>query len=158
VNNQRHILVADDCEDDFLLLEVGFRKCNLAHKLYHVPDGERAIMYLEGMAPYHDRNKFPFPDLLILDVQMPNGNGFEVLERLQERHHIRIPVLMFSSSNAPRDIETSMRLGATDYLVKPLSLEGMGELATVIDERWLQRPQPRQMEVEGRESQKQKDY
>ena len=140
--------MADDSDDDFLLIEAAFRKSKLAHKLYHVPDGGRAIMYLEGVAPFHDRTKFPFPDLLILDVQMPGGNGFEVLGRLREQHHIRIPAVMFSSSNASRDIETALRLGAADYFVKPLTLQGMAELAKTIDQRWLRGKRPRQIEAE----------
>ena len=105
-------------------------------------------MYLDGEAAYHDRDKFPFPDVLILDVKMPNGNGFEVLGRLRERQHIRIPVLMFSASDAPRDIAASMRLGARDYFVKPLSVQGMMDLAKSINERWLRGTVPPQVEVE----------
>ena len=158
MDNQRHILMADDCEDDFLLFEAAFRKSNLAHKLYHVPDGERALMYLEGVAPFHDRTKFPFPDLLILDVKMPGMNGFEVLGRLREQNNIQVPVLMFSSSNSPRDIEMSMRLGAAEYFVKPLSLAGMAELAKDINQRWLRRTQAGQRDGEDQKAGIRKDY
>ena len=80
---------------------------------------------------------FPFPDLLMLDIKMPHGNGFEVLEALQKRPEIRLPVVIFSASSAQQDIQTAMGLGAKDYFVKPVSIHGMAELAKKLDERWL---------------------
>jgi CheY-like chemotaxis protein len=131
------VLVADDLTDDFLLLKAAFRKAGLPHRLVHVDDGDHAIMYLEGISPYCDRQRFPFPDLLILDVQMPNTNGFDVLTVLRKRPHIALPVVMFSSSNIVRDIQLAAELGAIHFFTKPLALSGMTELVKTIDERWL---------------------
>jgi CheY-like chemotaxis protein len=134
------VLMADDLDDDFLLLKAAFRKAALPHTLVHVPDGDHAIMYLEGVPPFSDRYRFPFPDLLILDIQMPHGNGFHVLTILRARHELLVPVVMFSNSNIAQDIQTSMRLGAIHFFTKPISLKGMTQLAQTIHDRWLTKP------------------
>ena len=141
-----HILIADDSDDDFLLLKAAFRKAGLTHKLIHVHDGEQTMMYLQGTKPFHDRNTFPFPDLLMLDIKMPHGNGFEVLEELRKRPEIRLPVVMFSASSAQQDVQMAMELGAADYFVKPLSLQAMAELAATLNERWFKSGSPRSEE------------
>jgi len=87
---QRTVLVADDSEDDFLLLKIAFSRVNFPHKLLHVLDGDHVITYLDGVSPFSDREHFPFPDLLILDIQMPYGNGFDVLTILSDRPAIQI--------------------------------------------------------------------
>jgi CheY-like chemotaxis protein len=131
------VLVADDSEDDFLLLRTAFTKAGLPHRLFHVGDGNHAIMYLEGIAPFSDRHRFPFPHLVILDIQMPNGNGFEVLSILRERPLIQAPVVMFSSSSIARDVRLAAELGAIHFFTKPISVGEMMELARTVDARWL---------------------
>ena len=131
------ILVADDSEDDFLLLQAAFRTADLPHTLIHVPDGNQAIMYLQGLSPFSDRHRFPFPNFLVLDLQMPHGNGFEVLTFLRGQPELQVPALMWSSSDLVQDIQTSMQLGAHHFCTKPASLQGMVELAKTIHDRWL---------------------
>jgi CheY-like chemotaxis protein len=136
----KFLLVADDCEDDFLLLKVSFRRAGLPHRLFHVEDGDHAIMYLEGSSAFSDRRRFPFPDLLVLDIQMPHGNGFQVLSILRNYPEIQVPVVMFSASNLPSDMQLAAELGATYFFTKPISLQATVELAQTMDERWLRKP------------------
>jgi CheY-like chemotaxis protein len=131
-----HILIADDCDDDVLLLKAAFRKAGLSHRLTHVHDGEQTITYLKGAAPFEDRKTFPFPDLLMLDIKMPNLNGFDVLDALRNLPDLRVPVVIFSASGAHEDMETALGLGAAEYFVKPVSLSAMAELVRALDERW----------------------
>jgi len=131
-----HILIADDCDDDVLLLKAAFRQAGLSHKLTHLHDGYQTITYLKGTDPFQDREAFPFPDLLMLDLKMPQSDGFEVLATLRNRPEIRLPVVILSASAANGDMQTAMNLGAAEYVVKPLSLGSMAELAKALDERW----------------------
>ena len=76
----RPILLAEDSEDDATVLRSTLRKAGLAAPVVVVPDGSQAIAYLKGEGIYADRDLFPLPGLLLLDLKMPGKNGFEVLE------------------------------------------------------------------------------
>jgi CheY-like chemotaxis protein len=118
------------------LLKAAFRQARLGHRLTHLHDGNQIITYLKGADPFQDRDAFPFPDLLMLDLKMPQADGFEVLAILRNRPEIRLPVVIFSASGAQEDMQTAFGLGAAEYFVKPVSLTAMAELAKALDERW----------------------
>jgi CheY-like chemotaxis protein len=120
------ILWAEDDENDAILFKRAFQKEHLPKTIVRVHDGEEVIKYLKGDGCYADRSKYPLPSLLLLDIKMPQKDGFEVLEWKQSRPDLRdLPVVMFSSSDIERDVETAERLGARAYLVKPGTLDGM---------------------------------
>ena len=79
-----NILLAEDNDNDVLLLRQALRTANPAISLHVARDGEQTIRYLKGEGPYADREKFPFPSLLLLDLKMPRKNGFEVEEKKVE--------------------------------------------------------------------------
>src|SRR6266478_2355554 len=76
------ILLAEDREDDILLIRKAFAAAHVPNPLHVVRDGEEAIAYLSGEGSYAIRSEFPLPDLFLLDLKMPRLDGFEVLERL----------------------------------------------------------------------------
>src|SRR5688572_10935023 len=77
------ILLVEDSEDDAFFLARALKSHNRFVVIHHAKDGEEAVAYLTGDAKFSDRARFPFPDLMILDLKMPNKNGFEVLEAIQ---------------------------------------------------------------------------
>jgi len=77
------VLVADDSEDDRLLMKQALRRAKRLELAGEVTNGREAIAYLSGHADFGDREKFPLPDLLLLDLKMPHKDGFEVLQWLQ---------------------------------------------------------------------------
>jgi CheY-like chemotaxis protein len=134
----KHILVAEDSEDDFMLLRIAFEKAGLPHALHPVENGEQAIQYLSRQAPFSDRTAHPFAHLLILDLKMPLTNGFEVLEFLSAHPDIKIPVvLVLSGSIIPEDKNKALKLGAVAYFPKPIELGDYIELAKTIHTQWL---------------------
>jgi CheY-like chemotaxis protein len=117
------ILVAEDNGDDALLLKRAFSKAAPDLPLCFVRDGQEAIDFLAG-GPLQGNPSFrPPATLVLLDLKMPRCDGFDVLAWLQSRPELRdIPVIVFSSSDEPRDMDRAHALGAKVYLVKPTDL------------------------------------
>ncbi len=132
------ILVAEDDENDIVILSYAFKQAGLAHTLARVADGEAAIDYLRGEGPYADREKFPLPDLLLLDLKMPKVSGFEVLAWLQTQPSLDdIPVVVLSGSELEEDKLETARLGANAFHTKPNDFRKVVKLVQELDARWL---------------------
>jgi CheY-like chemotaxis protein len=131
------VLVADDSDADFFILEKAFELAKLSHKLLRVRDGDQAIIYLKGEKPFGDRERWPFPDLLVLDEKMPSAGGFEVLQFLEGQTEIRVPAVLLSGSVAPQDVHKALELGAAEYIRKPEGLSELIVMVQTIHHRWL---------------------
>jgi len=133
------ILVAEDDPNDVFFLRRAFQKAAIKCHILDVSNGQEAIFYLQGMAPYSNRVDYPLPQLLVLDLKMPLMNGFDVLEWLRGQPGLaQLPALVLSSSGQDEDISRARGLGARDYLVKPTDLAQLSELAREIATKWLQ--------------------
>jgi len=120
------ILVADDDECAELLMTTAFERAGLVRPIQFVRDGVEAIAYLSGEGIYSDRAKSPLPTVLLLDLNMPRKDGFEVLSWIRRQPALRqLHVYVLSGSSQARDIHRAYELGATSYLVKPGNLEGL---------------------------------
>jgi two-component system response regulator len=107
------VLVAEDDPNDELFLRMGFTEAAVNATVLFVNSGERAIAYLKGLPPFDDSQRYPRPDLLLLDLQMPRVCGLEVLQWLQAQPESRrVPVVVFTGSLSPRDCEQALALGA----------------------------------------------
>jgi len=114
------ILLAEDHEDDVLLLRQAFLKAGVTSQLHVVNDGDEAIEYLNAGGKFGDRSTFPFPDVLLLDLNLPRRNGFEVLEWVrQQPANAGLVVHVMSASAREVDVTRAYRLGANSYVVKP---------------------------------------
>src|SRR5205823_3167693 len=117
----------------------GFEKAGLEHKLVHVFDVEEGMDYLKGLSPFSDRGKYPFPDLVMLDIKIPRESGFDMLRRLRFHDELRaLPVVMVSNSALKGDVETARSLGAREFFTKPSGIKEYQEIALGLDKRWLQ--------------------
>lgn len=124
------VLLVDDCEDDALLMRVVFKRAGFTQKLQRANDGEEAVAYLGGEGDYADRVRFPWPDVVLLDLNMPRLNGFEVLAWMREHGTFkRTHVHVLSASSRSEDIARSYELGVNSYLVKPGNLDGLVTMA-----------------------------
>jgi len=132
------ILYAEDEENDVLFLERAFKLAGSTHTLKAVPDGAQALEYLTGEGIFADRTRHPFPDLILLDINMPKKSGFDVLEwlRSQPRYN-SLPALILTSSSRPEDMEKARQLGADDYLLKPSDPLKLVEVVRSLQEHWL---------------------
>jgi CheY-like chemotaxis protein len=135
------ILVAEDHEDDIFFMRRAFNKARLSSILRIVRDGQEAVDYLAGRPPYTDRVLHPFPSLLLLDLNMPRMNGFDVLVWLRGRPTFSdLPVVVFSTSDLEEDIARARELGANEYCVKPLGVDGLVGFVKELHDRWLTQP------------------
>lgn len=132
------ILLVEDDPNDVLLIQRAFRKANLANPLYVVEDGENALAYLAGQGDYADRQQYPLPVLMLLDLKLPRKSGFEVLEWLRQQPGLKrlLVVVLTSSANGP-DINRAYDLGANSYLVKPVSFDALLEMVRTLGAYWL---------------------
>jgi len=132
------VLLAEDDPDDVLLTHLAFEKARLANPLQVVRDGEEAIAYLKGEWRFKDRARFPLPILLLLDLNMPKVNGFQVLEWLQTYPMLgRMPVAVMTSSDHDPHVTRAYELGADSYLIKPPDAEALLALVQRLRAYWL---------------------
>ena len=126
MTDQQTILLVDDSENDLALMNIAFRRAELNSPLQVVHNGEEAIAYLAGEGRYTDRNEFPLPAVMLLDLNMPMKDGFDVLAWLRKQSGLkRLSIIVLTSSLRPKDVERAFELGAHSYLVKPVALEDL---------------------------------
>jgi CheY-like chemotaxis protein len=114
-NGTFRVLLVDDSEDDRLFLRMVLRGNPKLALVAEVCDGEEAISYLTGEAGFADRKRFPFPDVMLLDLKMPGKTGYDVLKWLRTQSFNRLVVIVVSGSFLPEDISASLALGAAAY-------------------------------------------
>src|SRR5437867_2355765 len=132
------MLVAEDRDDEVQLLKLAFERAKVSLPLHFVRNGEEAIDYLQGAGRFADRHEHPLPRLLLLDLNMPLRDGFEVLEWLRLQPGLRrLLVIVFTSSELPEDVNRAFELGANSYLVKPANFKKLEETARYLEEYWL---------------------
>ena len=137
VPNNIPILVADDDAQDTMLVKMAVQKASLNLQLASVQDGEEAIDYLLGKADFADRQTHPFPKLVLLDLKMPRLNGFDVLDFVRGQPGLRqLPIVIFSSSDDPKDIQRAYDGGANSYLCKPHSNDDLSALLKALEDYW----------------------
>jgi two-component system response regulator len=129
-------LLADDSEDDALLLELAFQRLERFRLVRGAMDGRQTIAYLRGEGEFSDRSKHPFPHLLLLDLRMPRGDGFDVLRWLRDQSFSQLLVVVLSGSAYEADRRKALRMGADYFLTKPLrfdqQVETLRELETTV--------------------------
>ncbi len=132
------ILLVEDNPDDVVLIRRAFQKARLLNPLHVVMSGEEAIEYLSGGGRYEARTEYPLPNLVLLDIKMPRVNGFEVLKWIRRQPGLRaLRVVMLTSSDEIRDVNTAYQLGANSFLVKPVDFERLVEIFQALSGYWL---------------------
>lgn len=141
------VLLADDDEEDAFTVRRGFAKSDLDFDFKHLSDGEELLAYLEALENRGDNpepsvgadedDRSLQPDLILLDINMPRMNGFEVLDRMRSNPKLGvIPVVILTSSNNDADVSVCYSLGARSYFVKPLTLTEMAVFVEAIANYW----------------------
>jgi len=131
-------LLVEDDEDQIALVRRAFRKANIVNPLQVVKSGQEAMVYLEGAGPYSNRDEFPLPKLVLLDLKMPGINGFDVLRWIRQQPALRaLRVIVLTASNEIRDVNLAYQLGANSFLVKPVDFNDFVQLTQAIQGYWI---------------------
>lgn len=134
----RSLLYVEDEQTDGQLMRIAFRQEGLEGALRIVKDGKGALDYLSGAPPYADRQAFPAPAVVLLDLNLPEGSGFEVLKWIRTHPlHSTLPVVVFTASEFGADRARAALLGANEFISKPGSLPQVRYIVRQLNERWL---------------------
>ena len=134
ISDRRLILLIEDNSDDELLVKRTFDRAGGKHRIYTLRTGEDAVAYLNGHGPFEDREQFPMPGLVLLDIKLPGIDGFSVLRSIRQAWApSRLPVVMLTASDRIQDANQAYQLGANSFLVKPLDFENAQELVRSLD-------------------------
>jgi len=132
------VLLAEDNPSDVFIVKRLFQKFKLQGSIQVVSDGDEAIAYLSGTGKYSDRERFPLPAVVLLDLKLPRRSGLEVLEWLKAQPVLgRLPVVILTSSKQPSDINQAYDRGANSYVCKTVNPRDSEELGRLIHSYWL---------------------
>jgi len=128
------ILIVEDNEGDVLLMKEALRESGIEFHLKHLADGEQALAYLSA----GNETSEAIPDLVLLDLNLPKRDGWEVLQILRQSPHLgRTPVVILSSSNAPEDRDRAAGIASLIYIRKPSNLQDLFAIGKRIEDFWL---------------------
>jgi len=132
------ILLVEDNPADQRLTQRALKRGSLDVKLIIVNDGQEAMDYLLGNEPFSNRTIHQIPDLILLDINMPRMDGFQVLKEIREHETLRtVPVIMLTTSSHERDVIESYQLGVNAYINKPVQIEEFIKAILRVEDFWL---------------------
>lgn len=136
-NNPKPLLIIEDSDEDFTALTRMMHKANICNPIYRCEDGEEALDFLYHEGEYEDESLSPRPSLIVLDLNLPGTDGREVLTELKQSQDLQsIPVVIFSTSSNPKDIDACYRQGVSGYIVKPMNTQRLHQLVHTFLEYW----------------------
>ncbi|MDJ0568189.1 MAG: response regulator [Pleurocapsa sp. MO_192.B19] len=136
-NKQQPLLIIEDSDEDFTALTRMMSKANIHNPIYRCEDGEEALDFLYHEGEYDNESLSPRPSLIILDLNLPGTDGREVLAELKQNEDLQtIPVVIFSTSSNPKDIDACYRHGISGYIAKPMDTSRLNQLVQTFLEYW----------------------
>ncbi len=133
------LLMADDDPDDRMLAGDALKEARLGNEMFYVEDGEELLDYLHHRGQYSDLSKSPRPGLILLDLNMPKRDGREALKEIKADPDLRqVPVVVLTTSRAEEDIYRTYDLGASSFITKPVTFEGLVEVMRSLKKYWFE--------------------
>ncbi|MGB3237721.1 MAG: response regulator [Geitlerinemataceae cyanobacterium] len=135
----RVLLTIEDSDEDFAAFKWVMKKLSLSYPVFRCADGDDAFDFLYGNGKYADRSRFPQPSVICLDLNLPGTDGREILSQIKQDETLqKIPVVIFTTSDNPRDIELCYQYGASGYIVKPIHLNHLVESLNSFFKYWFE--------------------
>ncbi len=121
------LILAEDDEGHANLVQRNLKRAGFVNEMVHVKDGQEALDFIRGEGAHVDRTMTDWV-LLLLDINMPRVDGIEVLRRIKaDPQTAKIPVIMLTTTDDPREVERCYQLGCSVYLTKPVEYDGFIE-------------------------------
>lgn len=132
------ILQVEDEENDVLFFKLAAQKAGILHPIQIARDGREALAYLRSEGKFMNREQYPQPCLVLLDLKLPQMPGLEVLKSIRQEPACGRPiVVVFSSSDLDVDVDQAYALGANSYVVKPATPGELQQIVVAIRDYWL---------------------
>jgi CheY-like chemotaxis protein len=131
------ILQVEDDPNDVFLLQHAMTQAEVANPIQVATDGQQAIDYLKGAGKFSDRETFPLPCLVLLDLKLPPVMGLNVLRWIRQQPAPALVVVMLTASGEDTDIAAAYRLGANAFLTKPSKASRLEDMAKALKDFWL---------------------
>lgn len=131
------ILLVEDNPSHMELAGEAIKEASTLTKVMYVKTGEDALSYLYREGKYNDEEKYPRPDLILLDLKLPGTNGKDVLRQIKSDKRTRaIPVIILSISALDKDVDECYMLGANGYITKPMDFGQFVAIVKTIPFYW----------------------
>jgi len=132
------ILLVEDNSDHAELTLRAMEESLVVNRMFHVEDGQAALDYLHGRGRYADRQQFPLPHLVLLDLRLPKVDGLDVLREVKGDEFLRaVPVVILTTSDAERDMAMAYEYHANSYVTKPVNFDDFSRLLKDLGFYWL---------------------
>jgi len=133
------ILLVEDSPEDYEATVRAFKRSGLKNPIYRCEDGENALDFLHRRGPYADPERSPRPGVILLDLNLPGTDGREVLTAIKRDEQLKqIPVIVLTTSNDARDVESCYQAGANSYIQKPVDMEGFVRAIERLNGYWFE--------------------
>ncbi|MDI9245615.1 response regulator [Marinobacter sp. CHS3-4] len=131
------IVLAEDDEDDQMIVRKAFKKARFRSPLQMVSDGQELMRYLRAEGEYSDRQSFPMPGLILLDLNMPVMSGEEALAEIKADKNLKhIPVVILTTTDDQTGVNRCYELGASTFITKPVTFSGFLEVVSELQLYW----------------------
>jgi CheY-like chemotaxis protein len=138
-NRTQPLLIVEDSDEDYACFERIISRLSIFHTIYRCTSGDDALDFLRRTGNYTDRSQAPRPGMILLDLNLPGTDGREVLEEIKQDALLKmIPVVVFTTSDNPTDVDVCYRCGANGYVVKPIDIHNLTKTVQVIADYWLE--------------------
>ena len=133
------LLVVEDSNEDFKMLQRLMRRMHVTNPIYRCVDGDEMLKFLYQQGNYQNTEVAPRPSVILLDLNLPGLDGRELLGRLKQDGSFKeIPIVVFTTSSNPSDIDLCYQKGANGYLVKPMDSQQLHKLVRAFVDYWLE--------------------
>ncbi|HEY9640936.1 MAG TPA: response regulator [Coleofasciculaceae cyanobacterium] len=133
------LLIIEDSNEDFAAFQRFLPQSSLSIPIHRCADGDEALAFLYRTDRYAHPNNAPRPGMILLDLNLPGTDGREVLRQIKQDESLRlIPVVVFTTSNNPGDMEACYQQGVNDYIIKPMDFTLLKRSVQTIIDYWFE--------------------
>lgn len=138
-NQTQSLLLIEDSDEDFEAFRRIVRKSSLKNQIYRCTNGDDALDFLYQSGKYCDSTIATRPGIILLDLNLPGTDGREVLEQIKQDHTLKtIPVVVFTTSSNPKDIDTCYQYGVNGYIIKPIDVKKLIKAIQTFIDYWFE--------------------